>query len=203
MSEHYPGLERDDATHRYTLNGVVLPSVTQVLAIFESYAGIPANILAEAAARGTAVHKITELHDLGTLDYGELSDDLIPYLMAWQKFLDDKRPELIAIEKKTHHPIMRYAGELDREMVLDGTLSIVDLKSSVMMMPATGPQTWAYREAENAHRKSKSDHVKKRYGLQLKNNGTYELYPFKDDSNDGADFVSALRLINWKQRYKK
>lgn len=199
----YPGLEYRDDIHEYRFNGVVLPGVTTVLSVLSQYAGIPINILQEAADRGTAVHAVTELHDLGTLDYGSLSDDLVPYLMAWQQFLEDTKPELITVEKRTYHPTMKYAGTLDREMVLFGHLSVVDLKSTYKLMPSTGPQTWGYRESENAHRKNKTDHIKRRFGLQLKRDMTYELHPMKDDLNDGADFCAALRVYNWNQRSKK
>lgn len=199
MSERV--LTFDEPTHEYRLDGLVIPSVTQVLSVFDSYAGVPANILAEASERGTAVHKATELHDIGTLDYGELSDSLIPYLMAWQKFLEDKKPELITIEGRTYHPTMGYAGTFDREMILDKYLSVVDIKSCFKMMPSTAPQTWAYMNAINAHRKAKSDHVKRRYGLQLKKDGTYDLVPYRDDVNDGNDFMAALRLKYWQMKF--
>ena len=201
MSEVAKVLTFDEGPHEYRLNGILIPSVTQVLSVFDSYAGVPANILAEAADRGTAVHRATELYDADDLDFGSLDDALIGYVEAWMKFLDDKKPELVAIEKRTYHPKMGYAGTLDRELILDGFLSVLDIKSCFKMMPSTGPQTWAYMDAENAHRKAKADHIKKRYGLQLKRDGNYELHLYRDNVNDSADFIAALRLKNWQMKY--
>jgi hypothetical protein len=197
----------DEPTHRYELDGVVLPSVTQILQVLGGYEGIPKHILDIAAARGTAIHRATELEDLGTLDYGSLDDELIPYLMAWQKFKDDTKPELIGIEVRGYHPLLKYAGGYDRTLVLGsgrykGTLSVLDLKSSWQMMPATAPQTAAYQEMINAHEKDKSNHVKQRLGLQLKRDGNYELHPYKDPA-DYNTFVSCLNVVRWKEKHQK
>lgn len=191
----------DPVKHEYFLGGDKLPGVTSILQVLGGYEGIPKHILDAAAERGTAVHRVCELHDLGTLDYGSLDDELIWYLMAWQKFLDDKKPEIIEIERPRHHPLAKYAGTYDRVLVLDGTLSMLDLKSSYKLMPATGPQTAAYAEARNAHIKNKTDHTKKRYGLKLMGDGTYELQQYKDPS-DLNTFMACLTVTRWKQRNK-
>lgn len=55
-------LEYIDETHTYIYNGVVLPSITQVLKVKfgNKYNGIPQEILERAAQRGTALHKAIE-----------------------------------------------------------------------------------------------------------------------------------------------
>lgn len=199
----YPGFEFNEELHEYRLNGVILPSVTTILKVLGDYAGVPADVLAAAAERGRAVHKITELHDLGMLDYSELGDDLYPYLDAYASFLAVKKPEIVSVEKRTYHPLLKYAGTLDREYVLDGKLTLVDIKSTYSMLPMTGPQTWAYAEAENAHRPKKADQIKARAGLQLKRDGTFELFPYKDDINDRGDWTAALRVHFWRVRNRK
>lgn len=188
--------------HSYWLNGERLPGVTSTLKYISGYDKIPRHILDKAAERGTAVHLACELHDKGTLDYASLDDEILGYLMGYMAFLDDKKPEIIGIEQPIHHPTLLYAGTYDRELILDGHLSTLDLKSSWQMMPATGPQTAAYAEAQNAHRKSKSDHVKRRYGLKLKPDGTYELHQFKE-TTDWNTFLSCLNLVRWQQKHQK
>ena len=193
-------LEFNESTHTYTLNGVIVPSVTSVLSILNGYEGIPLQTLQRAAERGTAVHKATELSDLGELDYGSLDDEISGFLLGWHKFLDDKKPELVAVEKQVYHPSLRYAGTLDRELVLDGKLSVLDIKSSYKLMPATAPQTAAYAEASNAHRKAKSDHIKNRYGLRLTADGNYELQQYKD-ATDMNVFLSCLNVVRWLEKH--
>lgn len=195
-------LEFNESTHTYTLNGVIVPSVTSVLSILGGYEGIPLQTLQRAAERGTAVHKATELSDLGTLDYSGLDDEVLGYLMGWHKFLDDKKPEIVTVEKQVFHPSLLYAGTFDRELVLDGHLSILDIKSSAKLMPATAPQTAAYAEAVNGHRKNKADQVKRRYGLRLTADGNYELKQYKDPSDMNV-FLSCLIVFRWVETHNQ
>ena len=55
-------LEYIDETHTYIYDGVVVPSVTQMLKskFGSKYNGVPKNVLERAAMRGTAVHKAIE-----------------------------------------------------------------------------------------------------------------------------------------------
>ena len=63
-------LEYIDDTHTYLYDGVVVPSVTQLLQkkFGSKYDGIPKNVLERAAERGTALHKaIEDYEQLGTV----------------------------------------------------------------------------------------------------------------------------------------
>ena len=55
-------LEYIDETHTYLYDGVVLPSITQLLKVKfgEKYNGIPKSVMERASAQGTAVHKAIE-----------------------------------------------------------------------------------------------------------------------------------------------
>jgi len=190
-------LEFDEAKHLYTWSGKPVPSVTQVLAVLGGYEGIPAEILRRAAERGTAVHRATEDYDKGTLNWGEVSDEVYGYLSAWQEFRDRVKPEILEIEGRDYHEKLGYAGTRDRIMILSGKLSVVDLKSSWKLMPATGPQTAAYAEQWNARNKDK---IKKRYGLRLAADGKYELSEYKD-AHDLNTFLSCLNVTKWKMKH--
>ena len=63
-------LEYIDDTHTYLYDGVVLPSVTQLLKRkFEcKYDGIPKSVLQRAAERGTALHKAIEDYEYQGID---------------------------------------------------------------------------------------------------------------------------------------
>ena len=59
-------LEYIDETHTYLYDGVVLPSITQLLKVKfgNKYTGIPKETLERAAEQGTAVHKAIEDYEL-------------------------------------------------------------------------------------------------------------------------------------------
>lgn len=60
-------LEYDDDTHTYLVDGVIVPSVTQVLGVKfgDKYAGVDRDTLQRAAYRGTLVHKSIESYCKG------------------------------------------------------------------------------------------------------------------------------------------
>lgn len=163
------------------------------------YEGIPERILRKAADRGTAVHKITELDDAGTLDYGSLDDELTGYLMAWHRFKDEMKPEIFDAEYAGYHPTLLYAGTRDRRLRIGRKVGILDIKSSYMLMPTTGPQTAAYKEIYNATA-AKADQVKHRWGLKLAKDGTYQLHEYKDTS-DWNTFLSCLNAYRWIEKH--
>ena len=78
-------LEYIDETHTYIYNGVVIPSITQMLKVKfgNKYDGIPRDILERAAQLGTALHKAMEDYE----KQGVESD--VPELRNW-KFLKRK-----------------------------------------------------------------------------------------------------------------
>ena len=112
-------LQFSEEQHAYTLNSVVVPSVTKILQIvgISDFSKVPADILERARLFGTAVHKACELFDKGTLDERTLDTNLWPYLDAWFAFKKDYQLEFIEIEKPIASVILsgsRYAGQ-DRQ----------------------------------------------------------------------------------------
>lgn len=66
-------LEYIDESHTYIYNGIVYPSITQMLNVKfgKKYDGIPKEVLERAAERGTALHKAIEAYETQGID----SDD--------------------------------------------------------------------------------------------------------------------------------
>jgi len=80
--------------HKYTLNGVTLPSVTGIL-LAEGF--IDASFYTEhGRTRGTYVHTARHLDDAGELDESTVDPVIAPYLAAWRAF---KRESGFIIEK--------------------------------------------------------------------------------------------------------
>lgn len=186
-----PGLTFDEATHTYRMHGTVVPSVTTILKPLSNFSAIPAGVLAAASAFGTAVHKATELHDLGTLDFSLLDPALEPYLDAWVKFSRDYEVQWTDIESRVYHPAMRYAGTLDRRGIVQNHMTTLDIKSSVVLYPSVGPQLAAYKAAKGIDAA-----LDVRMGVQLKADGTYFAKTYTNRM-DWPLFASLMTTRNW------
>src|SRR5262245_23836256 len=110
-----PVLRFDPKDHRYFLGDRELPSVTTVLT--ESFPlSIRKDLLETARWRGTVVHRACELDDKLELDESSIDDEVRPYLTAWRSFRRHTgfRPDLEGIEVQKYHPLLYYAGTIDR-----------------------------------------------------------------------------------------
>lgn len=87
-------------THRYELDGAPVPSVTGVISPLNDFGMIPKDVLARAAAYGTAVHKMCALEATGLLDYGTLDEGLLPALEAFGSW----KADYPALAEKLHGP---------------------------------------------------------------------------------------------------
>lgn len=185
-----------EATHTYTLDGRVLPSVSQVLRQVVDFSRVPPEILERKRQIGVALHAAIELGD--DLDPDSLDELVVPFYSAWRRFMDDTgyKPRL------NEHPIYsvkyNYAGKPDTVGKLGRREALIDYKSAWDLHPATGLQTAAY--LNGLWEMDLCDRDLPRFALQLRHNGTYRLEPLTDP-NDFSVFLSLLSLWNWKQRH--
>lgn len=183
----------DAATHSYWLDGHRLPSVTQILAPLNNFAGIPPEVLAAKAELGTAVHVATELDDANDLIEESVHDRVRPYLEAWRAFKRDSGAQVLASEQQVYHPLHRYCGTLDRVLLIDGAKHLADIKTSAALPASVGPQTAAYQLAlEDAS-------VIRRSAIQLRDDGTYRVHSL-NDPNDKAVFLACLSIHRFKEK---
>lgn len=157
-------------THTYLVDGVEVPSVTEITRFLAyDYKSDRPWMEEIAARRGTKVHEACML-----IDYGEEPEEdpeIQGYLMAYRRFLQDYAPEWEGIEKPVGSLQCGYAGTIDRYGKITGFNSILDVKTGQKHKPALQAQLNGYwwllikqkYEAE------------KLYGLYLRNDGTYEL----------------------------
>ena len=168
-----------DDTHRYTVDGDEVPSVSELIRFLtrEVYNDTPQYFMDGAAARGTLVHRATESIDkYGTV---ECEDDIAPYIQAYVQFLKDKAPEWEKIE----WPICnekKYAGTVDRYGKLDGKRVVLDIKTtqsiSGMHKLLYGAQLTLYKMAVELEYP-----VEELVVLQLKKDGSYKLIPIEEN----------------------
>lgn len=189
-------LKFDEATHRYTFNGVTVPNVTGVLgATLDQFSHVPADRLEYARQLGQAVHTATALYDIDDLVIESVPLTVMPYLEAWIEFRRTTGFKPDTVEERVFNARHFYAGTLDRTGELFGFDSLVDIKSGVLM-PSVGPQTAAYLEAKNYRNSAKLSH---RYVVQLNHDGTYKLEQLRD-KEDFSVFLAALTLSQWRQK---
>lgn len=187
-------LEFDEEQHLYTLRGMKLPSVTQIMEPMSLmlYNGIPQETLFGAADRGTRAHEQVSNYVLYGIE--EEDEDTRPYLEAFHAFEETYKPVWIGSEYRTYHKALRYAGTIDLIGYIepdDGTgVDVVDIKCTAVYHPVMlATQVSAYCEAL----KSQGIPVRRRYGLQLQKSGK----PRFEQVEDGyKTFLHCLAIHN-------
>ena len=125
----------DEATHTYTLDGVVIPSVTEICAPITCGKYPPVGVVQQAAARGTRVHELCALYDMDALP-DEIEAELVGYVKAWAAFCRDYKPVWRHIELPLYgSPAtgLPFAGTLDRIGEIDGRTLVVDIKTTASL----------------------------------------------------------------------
>jgi len=178
----------DPIKHEYRKDGVVVPSVTQILSA-EGF--VDSRWFDEwSRGRGSMVHKAIEFYNEGDLDEDTLDPVLVPYVEAWKEFKELTRCKIVLAEQMVCSEIYGYAGTLDIFGAIDDQEIIIDLKSGAVSK-ATGLQLAAYAlTLPNYHRI-------KRYGLRLQQNGRPSIKPFTD-RNDYKVWQAAVAVHHWK-----
>lgn len=171
-------LEYDDDTHTYFVEGVIVPSVTQLLnrKFGHKYDGIPKETLKSAAERGTLIHKVVEewCKNRSESDIRELRD--FQFLQNRYDFAvcENEIPIILDIGGKT------YAGRLDMIIELKGLFAVADIKTtSSLDKEYLGHQLNLYRIG---YEQSYGKHIDTLYGIHLKD-GTRKLVeiPIKEE----------------------
>ena len=125
----------DEATHTYTLDGVVIPSVTEICAPITCGKYPPVGVVQQAAARGTRVHELCALYDMDALP-DEIEAELVGYVKAWAAFCRDYKPVWTHIELPLYGVLntgLPFAGTLDRIGEIDGRTRVVDIKTAASL----------------------------------------------------------------------
>lgn len=134
-------------THAYEIDGVPVPGVSQVIRDMGLAPAFSGSAAVAAAMRGTAVHAACEAIDWGYSADGHEDAELVPYLRAYEKFLDEYEPEWKISERVVCHPRLMYAGRLDRYGTIRGEKVVVDIKTGTTVGMWHGVQLAAYQLA--------------------------------------------------------
>ncbi len=139
-------LEYIDETHTYIFDGVILPSITQILKskFGNKYSGVDERVLQKAAQRGTAVHQAIEDYEKRNIDDSECQE-LRNYKFLKKQFgfncIDNEVPIVLF-----HNDIPVAAGRVDLILEDKGEVGIADIKrTSVFDKEYVAYQTNLYR----------------------------------------------------------
>jgi len=183
-----------ESNHEYRLDGIKLPSVTQVLqgAGLSDFSKVNPELLERAKKFGTSTHLACQLYDENRLDIKSLDIALEPRLESWILFKRDFGiTKFTEIEKQVYSLKYQYAGCLDR-LWED---ALIEIKTCTTIPKTTGLQLSGYQGAYEEMYKVK---IKRRICVQLLD-GTYKMEEYKEKS-DRTVFLSCLNLHNWRSR---
>jgi len=186
-----PDLAFDDATHTYTVDGIEVPSVTQVL----DDAGLVDKrwYTDEACLRGRYVDVATELHDAGKLDWSKVPAQYVPYVEAWVLFRKESQIQILGQKERRYSAIYHYAGECDKRVLWGGETGILDIKTGAR------PAWYALQLAGYIGLQPVATG---RIGVVLKPNGGYSMKHYSYDPGDWDAFRGALAVCHWKRNHK-
>jgi hypothetical protein len=200
--------------HEYTQNGVVIPSVSQVLKLagLADYSHIDPAVLARKAAIGTEVHRAAQMLDEGArLTDLDLDPAVLPYVEAFEQFRANEKYEPILIEHATVAQFhgMKYGMTLDRVCGLNGAVTLLDIKCACATQTHWGVQLAGYHAGYRIN--AAAEDIENRVILHLKPQNKNKKYAILDGHNSrlrgfrsygdelyNAAWLAALTLTNFK-----
>ena len=188
-----PVFRFDEARHEYELDGVRLPSITQLISLGGLVNG-EAYFTEASRNRGTAIHAMTANFDLG-VDLGEQlqSSPLRGYVLAYMAAVDALKPTWECIEEADYSARYRFAGRTDRIGMVFGKRTVCEIKSAVKAAHhSVQTSLQSILAAENRRMPNVSAEKWQRLTIYLKPTGKYSI----DRHEDRRDFDVAQTLIS-------
>lgn len=186
-------LQFDEASHHYTLNGRVIPSVTQVI-----NSVVPGWQADEwYMQRGTAMHHGCRLMDEGLLDWSSVAPEIEGRLRAWEKFRAEFPARVLYSERKFSHPTYGFAGTIDR--FFEGAI-IADIKSTIC--PQVKLQLGGYSLLLNSISTRSSKNMCAGVAVELRDDASYrtEWFTAKQVEEGSRIFLACLTVHNFKAK---
>lgn len=196
-------LEFNEDIHTYSFNGVVLPSVTQIISEImpNKYVNVNKRVLNEKAKFGTEGHKIIEGLDVSdlesaknhvrTIENKSLEICLREYLRLVRKH--NIKPK--AHEMRVHFGYI-YAGTLDMIAEVNDKLSLIDVKFT----SALDKEYLAWQLGMYSLTFDDCVHFGKYYCLWLPKGDLGQLVEIKPKTND--EIISKLKELGYIEEVK-
>jgi hypothetical protein len=200
-------LEFAPETHTYIVDGIVVPSVTQLLddaGLTPDYSVVAPRVREHARQRGIHVDACCDLLDQDDLDWSSVHPECVPYVESWSRFCADEGYEPVAGQVPLYHPRYGYAGTADSIGTLHGSWVVVERKATTKMAATYGLQTAGYAQPGlwaappgGGPLAPVAWPAPARLGVQLKRDGSYVVVPY-EDTEDLAAFLGVVALFRWR-----
>jgi hypothetical protein len=208
------GLTFEPLAHRYTLDGVVVPSVTGVLqrSGLIDFSSIPPTVLEAARVRGTVVHTALHFINDGDLDIEQFYVDFAQYagyVQAWVAFCAQRNFVPVLNEHRIASRRHQVAGTLDCLGTLDGVGVLLDFATGRAVDAAKNLQTAAYhglalewaREDPPLAEFFAQHPFSKRYAVELRKDATFTLEAYTEAS-DFREFLTLRSALAIVEKYR-
>ena len=179
--------------HVYYIDGVIIPSVTQIIteAGLTNFSKCSEEVLERARDFGSNVHLACKYWDEQKLNEKTLDGNIRPYLDGWIKFTKEIKPMWSNTETPLYSKKYGFAGTPDRIGILNKCKVIVDIKTSSVVSASTAIQLAGYEILSSAT-------LIKRYSVKLEPD-KYTLREYTDRIDTNV-FLSCLQLYRWKEK---
>ena len=119
-------VEFEDESHTYLVDGLTVPSVTQILkTAFNDYANVSQRVLQEASAKGTALHKAIEIYET-TGQQSDLKEFKNYLFLKRYNRIENIANEIPVIYEENGKVL--FAGQLDQICRIEDCYGINDFK---------------------------------------------------------------------------
>lgn len=196
----FPELEFEEENHIYRLNGIIIPSVSNILEPLSraKYSRVDERTLDRAAERGTSVHDSIE----NFIKYGvvDVNPEYRGYFNGFHEWWEKTKPVPVGSELRVYHKVMQYGGTIDLLAYIDDELTLIDFKSTYSLIDMIcGVQLEGYAQALESH----GIKVAKKMILHLKKDGVCKPHEyFAADPLRWRVFYSLKCLYDYIQSYK-
>lgn len=193
-------------THTYTADGRILPSVTQVLTDqrFIDFSNVPADVMADARARGSYVHAVMHAILENDFDLEDCDPRFRGYVDSGLGYLDTAKLTPVHVEWRFWHVRRWFAGTVDYiAWNPDGVLVISDWKTGHPIDVAAALQTAAYELGVRDYLLPTLGGVYsgpiQRQAIKLHKDGTPARPEPYTDPRDLHQFLAALSCVHYRR----
>ena len=200
-------LSFDKVKHEYEHDGNKMLSVTKVLPDIPEYLLYKQTFI-DKTLLGSRVHACCDAINQHYMAHEEVpckdaywnetnQEKDLPYIQAYIKFLQERKPIILFSELQDYHRRYRYAGTIDGVMRIEKDKYITDIKTSASVAPYAKLQLAAYLRMWNDNHPNRK--IFKRMIIHLLPDGEYKLirYPISDISRDFDIFLCKLKSAQW------
>ena len=190
-----PNLTFDEAAHKYTLAGRVIPSVTQIIGNVFPRQYSPGDYYLQ---RGSALHKAIQFLAMGRLDFNSVDASYRPKLEAYEKAVAELDINILYSEKRLASHTLLFAGTIDAYATCCNIPTLIDYKSSIEPTVLLQLSAYWYLLKECGW-----ELPAKALALELKDDGNYKChwYTKREMQLGWQTFLAALTVHNFMQKH--